>query len=119
MRGSKLTNNCGLTSTSSLASSASLGCSGNESDDDLHVLTAQVRKFSVRTFILACMLLYVEAMVCWVDTFKSTKKLRMPETGRVRDASNEVLDDIWFHPFTYYGGTEFSRHFITLPYLHL
>lgn len=36
---------------SSLASSASLGWRGNESDEDLHVLTAQVRKLSVRTFI--------------------------------------------------------------------
>lgn len=52
MRGNKLTNNCGLSSTSSLTSSASLGCSGNESDEDLQDLTAQVRKFNVRTFIL-------------------------------------------------------------------
>jgi hypothetical protein len=52
MRGSTLTNSWGLISTSSLASSASLGWRGNESDEDLHVLTAQVKKLRVRTFIL-------------------------------------------------------------------
>lgn len=44
--------NCGLTSTSSCASSASFGCSGKDADEDLQVLTAQVRKFMLRTFIL-------------------------------------------------------------------
>lgn len=44
--------NCGLTSTSSCASSASLGCSGKDADEDLQVLTAQVRKFMLSTFIL-------------------------------------------------------------------
>lgn len=93
MRGSRLTNNCGLSSTSSLTSSASLGCSGNESDDDLHVLTAQVRKFNVRTFILAvwCGL----SRKCFAGSrwcLKVTKKLHMLETGPL--APNEGLDMI-------------------------
>lgn len=50
-RGSTLVMNCGLSSTSSWASSASLGCSGNEADDDLQALTAQDRKFMLSTFI--------------------------------------------------------------------
>lgn len=51
-RGRTLMRNCGLTSTSSCASSASLGCSGKDADEDLQVLTAQLRKFMLRTFIL-------------------------------------------------------------------
>lgn len=51
--GSKLTNSSGLTSTSSEASSASFGWRGNESEEDLQVFTAQVRKLRVRSFILA------------------------------------------------------------------
>lgn len=44
----------GLGSTSSLASSASLGCSGKERGEDLQVLTAHERKFRVRSFIFFC-----------------------------------------------------------------
>lgn len=51
-RGRTLIRNCGLTSTSSCASSASFGCSGKDADEDLQVLTAHVRKFMLRTFIL-------------------------------------------------------------------
>jgi len=51
MRGSTLTNSCGLISTSSLASSASFGWRGNESEADLQDLTAQVKKLRVRIFI--------------------------------------------------------------------
>jgi len=50
-RGSTLASSWGLISTSSLASSASLGCKGKESDEDLQLLTAQVRKLRVRTFM--------------------------------------------------------------------
>lgn len=52
--------NCGLTSTSSWASSASLGCSGKDADEDLQVLTAQDRKFMLRTFILTKMIYFYE-----------------------------------------------------------
>ena len=57
--------NCGLTSTSSCASSASLGCSGKDADEDLQVLTAQVKKFMLRTFILIRLNLFrsVESML--------------------------------------------------------
>lgn len=51
-RGSTLMMNCGLTSISSCASSASFGCSGKDAVVDLHALTAQVRKFMLSTFIL-------------------------------------------------------------------
>lgn len=52
-RGSTLMMNCGLTSISSCANSASLGCKGKEADVDLHALTAQVRKFMLSTFIFS------------------------------------------------------------------
>lgn len=51
-RGSTLMRNCGLSSISSCASSASLRCNGKEAEVDLQALTAQVRKFMLRTFIL-------------------------------------------------------------------
>lgn len=43
-----------FTSTSSCTSSASLGCRGKESEEDLQAFTAQVRKLRVRTFIFVC-----------------------------------------------------------------
>lgn len=58
-RGRTLMRNWGLTSTSSCASSASLGCSGKDADEDLQVLTAQVRKFMLRTFILLKMIYFL------------------------------------------------------------
>lgn len=51
-RGRTLMRKGALSSASSCASSASLGCRGKEAVVDLHVLTAQVRKLMLRTFIL-------------------------------------------------------------------
>jgi hypothetical protein len=42
----------GSDSSVSLTSSQSLGCSGKAADVDLHALTAQVRKLSVRIFMV-------------------------------------------------------------------
>lgn len=53
MRGRMLMSSSGLTSMSSCTSSASLGCRGYESDDDLQALTAQVKKFKLRIFIVS------------------------------------------------------------------
>lgn len=50
-RGSTLASMSRLTSTSSVTSSASLGCSGYDAADDLHSLTAQVRKLRLRIFM--------------------------------------------------------------------
>lgn len=50
-RGRTLTKSLGFSSMSSCTSSASLGCRGYESEDALHVLTAQVRKLRLSIFI--------------------------------------------------------------------
>jgi hypothetical protein len=52
-RGSKLMSSFGFNSMSSATSSASLGWRGKEVDVLLQALTAQVRKLSVRTFIVS------------------------------------------------------------------
>jgi hypothetical protein len=52
--GRTLNSNLGLSSIVSDTSSQSLGCKGKEAVVDLHVLTAQVKKLRVRTFISAC-----------------------------------------------------------------
>lgn len=52
MRGSRLSSSWALTSMSSCTNSASLGCRGYESDEDLQALTAQVRKFKLKIFML-------------------------------------------------------------------
>lgn len=51
-RGSRLARSFGLGGRSSETSSASLGCSGKEAEEVLQALTAQVRKLSVRIFIV-------------------------------------------------------------------
>lgn len=43
---------CGFNSISSCTNSASLGCSGYESDELLQALTAQVKKLRLRTFMV-------------------------------------------------------------------
>jgi len=47
-----LSSNFGFSSMLSWTNSASLGCRGKEAEEDLHALTAQVKKLSVRIFIL-------------------------------------------------------------------
>lgn len=52
MRGRTLVKSFGFSSIVSDTSSQSLGCRGNEVEVDLHALTAHVRKFRVRTFMM-------------------------------------------------------------------
>lgn len=53
-RGSMFLMKSGFMSNSICSSSASFGCKGNAAGEDLHVLRAQVRKFIVSNFIVAC-----------------------------------------------------------------
>ena len=64
-RGSKLARSFAFVGRSSETSSASLGCSGKEAEEDLQALTAQVRKLRVRTFIVAGARWWGEGWVGW------------------------------------------------------